>query len=200
MVTYEYLLRKFYGRYKWQWCKDRGCKPEDVDEGIGINGECFVCIEEFENNEFQDKEYMRNLLCDEEFKWWEIRDKLEKTKPERTKKSIDLDWIAAALDMTLHQASEVVRIFDELKRQYDEGDLAYCFIRSNLETTNDYITEWEDHWHREESVEAFWEDEKDNYRSDYEDLSVLETLESFLEYWKNNFYEVRGEKMIFVVM
>lgn len=116
------------------------------------------------------------------------------------KSNIDVKWIASALDMTLHQASEVVRIFDELKRLYDEGELAYCFIRSNLETTNDYITEWEDHWHREESVEAFWEDEKYNYRSDYEDLSVLETLESFLEYWKNNFYEVRGEKMIFVVM
>ena len=77
MVTYEYLLRKFYGRYKWQWCKERGCKPEDVDEEIGINGECFVCIEEFEDNEYQDREFMRHLLCDEEFDWWEIRDKLK---------------------------------------------------------------------------------------------------------------------------
>lgn len=77
MVTYEYLLRKFYGRYKWQWCKDRGCKPEDVDEEIGINGECFVCMEEFEDNEFQDEEYMKSLLCEEEYSWWRIKDSLE---------------------------------------------------------------------------------------------------------------------------
>lgn len=78
MVSYDYLLKKSYGRYKWDWCKQRGCKPEDVDEEIGINGECFACIEEFENNEYQDREFMRNLLCDEEFGWWEIRDTLEK--------------------------------------------------------------------------------------------------------------------------
>ena len=78
MVSYDYLLKKSYGRYKWDWCKQRGCKPEDVDEEIGINGECFVCIEEFESNEYQDREFMRHLLCDEEFDWWEIRDKLEK--------------------------------------------------------------------------------------------------------------------------
>ena len=72
------MLKKSYGRYKWDWCKQRGCKPEDVDEEIGINGECFVCIEEFESNEYQDREFMRHLLCDEEFDWWEIRDKLEK--------------------------------------------------------------------------------------------------------------------------
>ena len=78
MVSYDYLLKKSYGRYKWDWCKQRGCKPEDVDEEIGINGECFVCIEEFESNEYQDREFMRHLLCDEEFGWWEIRDTLEK--------------------------------------------------------------------------------------------------------------------------
>ena len=78
MVSYDYLLKKSYGRYKWDWCKQRGCKPEDVDEEIGINGECFVCVEEFESNEYQDREFMRHLLCDEEFNWWKIRDKLEK--------------------------------------------------------------------------------------------------------------------------
>lgn len=115
-------------------------------------------------------------------------------------KRIDIDEIAGSLAMTHHQASEVVRIFDELKARYDEGDLPYCYIRTSLETTEDYITEWEDHWHREASVEDFWFDEKMNYASDYEDSSVLDTLEDFLDYWKNNFFEVLGEKMIFVVM
>ena len=199
MVSYDYLLKKSYGRYKWDWCKQRGFSLEEVEKANEndeeYQGQMFVCLKEFEGNEFQDRDYMKYLLCNEEFSWWEIRDRLEKSKGD-----IDVNWIAAALDMTYHQASEVVRIFDDLKRRYDEGDLAYCFVNSPLETTNDYITEWEDHWHREESVEAFWEDEKDNYRSDYEDLSVLETLEAFLDHWKNNFYEVRGEKMIFVVM
>ena len=118
----------------------------------------------------------------------------------RNMKGIDIERIANELAMTHHQASEMVRIFDELKALIDDGNLPCCYMNSKLETTDDYIYEWEGHWHREASVEDFWFDEKTNYARDYDDHSVLETLEGFLDYWKNHFFEVRGEKMIFVVM
>lgn len=78
-LTYDYFLEKCYGRYKYEWCKQRGVKPEEVDEEVGINGgECFVCLEEFEENEFQNEEYMKSLLSNYELEWWEIaiRDEL----------------------------------------------------------------------------------------------------------------------------
>ena len=115
-------------------------------------------------------------------------------------RNINIDQIADTLVMTHHQASELVRIFDELKVLIDNGELPCGYMRSKLETTEDYIDEWEDHWHREPSVEDFWFEEKMNYADDYEDANALETLENFLEYWKNNFFEVSGEEMIFVVM
>ena len=51
-----------YQLYKTQWCRERGYNLEDIDEELGINGECYVCEEEFRNNEFQDAEYVKNLL------------------------------------------------------------------------------------------------------------------------------------------
>ena len=199
MVTYEYLLRKSYGRYKWDWCKQRGFELDKVEKAnkndAEYQGQMFVCIREFEDNEYQDKDFMRYLLCDEEFAWWEIRDKLPKVKG-----PIDVSAIADALCMTHHQASELVRIFDELKKHIDEGNLIDGYIRTPLETTEDYIDEWEDHWYREASIEDFWLDEKMNYRDDYEDESALESLETFREFWRNNIHEVRGESTVFVVM
>ena len=115
-------------------------------------------------------------------------------------KSIDINKIADHLMMTASQAKSLVETFDNLNRQIQEGNLTGGYINNKLETTDDYIREWEDHWHREASVEDFWFDEKNNYADDYEDPSVLENLEAFLDYWKNNYFEVPGETTIFIVM
>ncbi len=50
-----------YEAYKEDWCKIRGYKLEDVDEEIGINGECYVCFEEFLDNEYRDEDYRQYL-------------------------------------------------------------------------------------------------------------------------------------------
>lgn len=60
-----------YERYKLEWCVQHNVLPKDVDEEVGINGgECYVCINEFIDNEFVDyntyfhKCYvLENLLC-----------------------------------------------------------------------------------------------------------------------------------------
>lgn len=49
-----------YTKYKREWCEARGYKLDEVDEEVGINGECYVCIDEWYNNEWlamkEDKE------------------------------------------------------------------------------------------------------------------------------------------------
>lgn len=68
---YHYFVEKTYGRYKLDWCKQRGTKPENVNEDVGVNGECYASLEEFLDNEFKDEAYMKYLLCEDEFTWWE---------------------------------------------------------------------------------------------------------------------------------
>ncbi|MGF6375048.1 hypothetical protein M2140_000082 [Clostridiales Family XIII bacterium PM5-7] len=47
--------RELYNQYVKEWCEQRGVKPEDVDEEIGINGgECYVCFDEWMKNEYEE--------------------------------------------------------------------------------------------------------------------------------------------------
>lgn len=39
----------------------------EVFEEFGFDGEIYVCYEEFLDNEYQDKEYMRDLLDDDQY-------------------------------------------------------------------------------------------------------------------------------------
>lgn len=58
MELEEFLFEK----YKEDWCKERGYTLSDIDEELGINGECFACYEEFLNNEYKNEEYMLYLI------------------------------------------------------------------------------------------------------------------------------------------
>lgn len=45
-----------YERYKLEWCVQHNVLPESVDEEVGINGgECYVCLNEFLDNEFNER-------------------------------------------------------------------------------------------------------------------------------------------------
>lgn len=77
-MIYNDFLHKCYEFYKKDWCLARDVKVEDVDEEVGINGECYVSINEFETNEFQDEAYMKLLLDTNDFGRWQ---QLSKTTP-----------------------------------------------------------------------------------------------------------------------
>lgn len=47
----ELNTKKAYESYKRHWCEQRGYKLEDIDEEIGINGECYSCFDEFVQND-----------------------------------------------------------------------------------------------------------------------------------------------------
>ena len=76
-MNYKQILHDAYKKYVEHWCKVRGYNPVDVDPENGINGECYVCLAEFERNEFRDEEYMSKILSDNEFTLWQDRDALK---------------------------------------------------------------------------------------------------------------------------
>ena len=76
-MNYKQILKNAYEKYIKHWCELRGYNPADVDPETGINGECFVCINEFERNEFQNEEYMARILTDAEFGMWQDRQELK---------------------------------------------------------------------------------------------------------------------------
>lgn len=68
---YNAFVKECYEKYKADWCSERGYKLADIDEEVGIHGECYACLEEFEEFEFQDAEYMNALLSANDFAKWE---------------------------------------------------------------------------------------------------------------------------------
>jgi len=66
-MQYKILLFRAYEKYKRDWCASRGYSLTDIDEETEINGECYVCIREFENNEFQEAEYIQTLFSIDDF-------------------------------------------------------------------------------------------------------------------------------------
>ena len=72
-MNYKTIVNNAYNKYVKDWCDVRGCRPSHVDPETGINGECYVCINEFERNEFQNEEYMASILSDTEFICWQSR-------------------------------------------------------------------------------------------------------------------------------
>jgi hypothetical protein len=72
------IRKLFYMIYQINWVTSRSYSMNDYDEEHGFNGECWVCFDEFCNNELLDKEYMQSILHDEDFeKWldWELAQK-----------------------------------------------------------------------------------------------------------------------------
>lgn len=83
------LERIAYEKYQLDWLKNHNFSIKDLlqeietipfsrevnivedklaaFEEIGFNGELYVCFNEFLDNEFQDKDYMKFLLTKEEF-------------------------------------------------------------------------------------------------------------------------------------
>lgn len=80
--VYSSFEKWAYSWYKFQWCVDRGILPRDVDEQVGINGCCFVCKDEFLNNELKEAHifnyYFKSFLLIQLLAW--IRDAFEEAE------------------------------------------------------------------------------------------------------------------------
>lgn len=54
----EIHQRDLYWRYVEDWCNQRGYTAKDVDSEYGVNGECYVCFQEFCDNEYLNDKYI----------------------------------------------------------------------------------------------------------------------------------------------
>lgn len=128
-----------YERYKLEWCVQHNVLPEDVDEEVGINGgECFICMEEFIDNEFQDyntyfhKCYVLENLLSLIFKNFEesevvMEDVIHMTREEistYTGGNVSLDNYRALFNVDIEERE---RRIDELLK------LTFSFLKKSVE-------------------------------------------------------------------
>ena len=113
----------------------------------------------------------------------------------------EIKQVADALLMTEEEAKEIVNIFADIyeeEQNYKRG----WKIGMPLDSADDYIREWENHWHREMSWQEFYDYEKGCNLYDYDDAEeIFETVETFKEYVKMGdwAYELKCSNMIIIV-
>lgn len=68
IISYDLLLKRAYRQYKKDWCESRGYDYKEVQKAYrrdeAYNGEMYVCLDEFEDCEFSDDDYMAECFPD----------------------------------------------------------------------------------------------------------------------------------------
>ena len=110
----------------------------------------------------------------------------------------EIKELADFLCMTEEQAQEVANIFVKIYTEEQSNNDGWK-IQKSLENVNDYIKEWEDHWHRESNWQEYFDYEKENCYSDYNNPEkVFENMETFKEEVVFNSYELNSGLIIIV--
>ena len=104
------------------------------------------------------------------------------------------------LCFTEDDAKEITDLFYTLKAENPNNNWKVCLP---LNDTDDYIREWENHWHREAGWEDYYKYEKENciycYGENDEVLNkIFESLETFKEEVKSCSYELKSGTIIIV--
>jgi len=110
----------------------------------------------------------------------------------------EIRQFADCLAFTEDQARDVTDIFVRVYTEEQQG-LPGFKILSKLDTVDDYIYEYEGHWHREENIVAHYNYEKNNCMDCYDDPSVFESVEAFSECSKDTVYKLEHSDMVIVV-
>lgn len=113
----------------------------------------------------------------------------------------EIKQVADALLMTEQEAKEVTDIFAEIYRKEQSGKRGWK-IGMPLDSADDYIREWENHWHREMSWQEYYNYEKECCYYDYDEAkTIFETVETFKKYVQmHDFaYELKCSNMIIIV-
>ena len=110
----------------------------------------------------------------------------------------EIKQMADALMMTEQDTQEVADIFVKILAEEQNGNYGWK-IHKPLNDVDDYIREWEDHWHREENWQEYYDYESNNFFYDYEMAEkVFETLETFKDNVAESSYEL-GSGLIIIV-
>lgn len=112
----------------------------------------------------------------------------------------EVKQFAEALMLKDEDAKEITDLFYVVRW----GNPLNCTtVSMPLKDVDDYIREWENHWHRESNWEEYYKYEKDNCKYCYADTDeeadkIFETLESFRECVSSHSYELRSGMIIIV--
>lgn len=134
---YDMLFLKAYELYKQDWCSQRGYKLGEEDEN-GFNGELYVCMAEFEDNEFKEEEYMKSLLDNDDFETWKSLNGQESPTYNMVLCIVELER-----GINTKQISKILDFLDD-KREFMPIEFhmnntsAYGFIDSEYYETHNY--------------------------------------------------------------
>lgn len=110
----------------------------------------------------------------------------------------EIKQMADALMMTEKDAQEVADIFVKILAEEQSGQYGWK-VGMPLNDADEYIREWENHWHRESNWQEYYDYERNNFFYDYDMAEkVFATVESFKDYVAECSYEL-GSGLIVIV-
>lgn len=117
----------------------------------------------------------------------------------------EIKEFAECLFFTEAEAKEVTDLFYKIKSERPDN----WRVGKALDTVDEYIDEWEDHWHREESWQEYYDYEKEQYMYCYADTdeeaeAIFKDLETFKKevsaslYFNGSSYELSNGVIVIV--
>lgn len=111
----------------------------------------------------------------------------------------EIKHFADYLGFTEAEATEITDLFYEIKSVNPES----WKVQESLYDVDEYIWEWEGHWHREANWQDYYEDEKANYLYFYADTDeeaeeIFATLDTFKSAVANCSYELSNGTIVVV--
>ena len=115
----------------------------------------------------------------------------------------EIKQFADALGFSQSEAKDITDLFYKLKTA---NPINHWRVMLPLDNVDEYIREWENHWHREANIEECFKCEKDEYFYEYDPelvQEIFENIESFKEYSMEGdtqfVYQLPNNKMVAVV-
>lgn len=116
----------------------------------------------------------------------------------------EVKQFAGALDFTESEAKDITDLFYNLKMKNQTN---HWRVLMPLNDVDEYIREWENHWHRENNLKECFEYEKENEYFEYDievATNIFEDIKLFKEYVmgdeKTQFvYQLPNNDMVIVV-
>ena len=114
----------------------------------------------------------------------------------------EIKQMADALMMTEKDAQEVADIFVKIFTEEQDGKCGWK-VGMPLNDADEYIREWENHWHREANWQEYYDYEKDNCFADYDfeidrGKRVFANVETFKDEVSYCSYELNSGLIIIV--
>ena len=117
--------------------------------------------------------------------------------------NLEIKQFADALCFSQSEAQDITDLFYNLKKA---NPINHWRVRLPLDNVDEYIREWENHWHREANIEECFKCEKNGEYYAYDPelaQTIFESIETFKEFAMKGdtqfVYQLPNNKMVAVV-